>query len=74
MDFFVRLRNIWFQFYIGKQRRNFDYEIDYLVVRTPILSIFLTKSIFVLREGLDRLRLVFWLGNKNQITKQVFLW
>lgn len=72
MDFFIRLRKLWLQFYLGKQTRNF--EIDYLTLRTPIISIFLTKSTFVLKEGLDRLRLVFWLGNKNQITKQVFLW
>ena len=57
-------------FFVGKQRRNF--EIDYLIFRTSVFSIFLTKSAFVLKDGLERLRLVFWLGKNNQITKQVF--
>ncbi len=59
-------------FFVGKKKRN--YEIDYLVIRTSIFSVFLTKSTFVLKEGLGRLRLVLWLGKNNQITKQVFLW
>jgi len=59
-------------FFIGKKKR--DFEIDYLVLRTSIFSIFLTKSTFVLKKELGRLRFVFWIGRHNQITRQVFLW
>ena len=58
-------------FFAGKKRRNF--EIDYFVLRTSIFSIFLTRSTVVFKEGLDRLRMVFWLGRHNQIARQVFL-
>lgn len=57
-------------FFVGKEKR--DFEIDYFVLRTSRFSVFLTKSTFVLKEGLERLRLVFWIGKHNQITKQVF--
>lgn len=60
------------RFFIGKKKR--DFEVDYLILRTPIFSVFLTQSTFVLKEGLEKLRLVFWIGKRNQITKQVFLW
>ncbi|PIR42111.1 MAG: hypothetical protein COV30_00210 [Candidatus Yanofskybacteria bacterium CG10_big_fil_rev_8_21_14_0_10_37_15] len=61
-------------FFVGKKKRGFDRETDYLVIRTSIFSLFLTKSTFVFKKGLDRLRIVLWLGKSNQITKQVFLW
>ena len=58
--------------FIGKKRRGF--EIDYFIFETKRFSLFLTRSTFVLKKGLERLRLVFWLGRNNQITKQIFLW
>lgn len=59
-------------FFVGKKER--DFEIDYLVLRTSRFSVFLTKSTFFFKERLGKLRLVFWLGKHNQITKQIFLW